>query len=406
MDAAALALDLATASPWSDALSSSVASHQESMNSSLTGSHELSYSRNHIATEGTGLEPPPPYYPPHEYDLNIDLADPELEDMRLPVAQQETTALNSPVHGVEESEHEDNLDAPLLDEPDEKSPGGRYPWMRVNSTARIRTLRSWRLYTAIGLVVASRQKSPPQRNLPLVPTHGQNHTQHAAHEDIIGRFPLWDRLELSTTTGSIDVEIDPMPVNGTAEIILSSSTGNIKLGISDSWWMRGKERTLRSIRTEIKTVQGNVYGRILLGNGGYASVDSVSGAQDLRVFVYSAGANNAVSELITRSHIGDQVVALTHFGDQDSTISSLKCEHHSLGTSNLDLQYSHAWRGEVHAVTSAYGHLEVQGDIRLVFDKKDENEVLAHKGDDPHRYTVDVISDGTGSVCFKSWYTW
>jgi len=252
-----------------------------------------------------------------------------------------------------------------------------------------------------------------------------------------------------------------MPVNGTAELILSSSTGNIKLDISDSWWMRGKERTLRSIRTEIKTVQGNVYGRILLGNGGYASVDSVSGAQDLRVFVYSAGANDAVSELITRSHIGDQVVALTHFGDQDSTISSLKAEHHSLGTSNLDLQYSHAWRGEVHAVTSAYGHLEVQGDTRLVFDKKDENEVLvslyfslsrnefivqrrqsrpqhcavhpgpipwvlstydssqqlsyrylltdfyqAHKGNDPNRYTVDVISDGTGSVCFKSWYTW
>lgn len=166
-----------------------------------------------------------------------------------------------------------------------------------------------------------------------------------------------------------------MPGNGTSELILSSSTGTIKLGISDAWWMR-TERTLRPIRTEIKTVQGNVYGRILLGNGGYASVDSVSGAQDLRVFVYNAGANDTVSELITRSHIGDQVVALTNLGRWDSTISSLKAEHHSLGTSNLDLQYSHAWRGEVHAVTSTFGHLEVQGDAGLVFDNKDENEVL------------------------------
>lgn len=137
-----------------------------------------------------------------------------------------------------------------------------------------------------------------------------------------------------------------------------------------------EERALRSIRTQIKTVQGKVYGRILLGNGGYASVNSVSGAQDLRVYVYNAGVNDTVSELITRSHIGDQVVALTNVGGQDATISSLKAEHHSLGTSNLDLQYSHAWRGEVHAVTSAYGHLEVQGDSRLVFDKKDEKEVL------------------------------
>lgn len=153
MDAAALALDLATASPWSNAISLSAASNQESMNDNLTSSQELNYSRNHIATEGTGLEPPPPYYPPHEYDLNIDSADPELEDMRPPATQQETTALDNPVHGAEDSEYEDNLEAPLLNEPGEKSPGGRYPWMRVNSIASIRTYRSWRLHAVIGLVV-------------------------------------------------------------------------------------------------------------------------------------------------------------------------------------------------------------------------------------------------------------
>lgn len=167
-----------------------------------------------------------------------------------------------------------------------------------------------------------------------------------------------------------------------------------------------KERSLRPIHTEIRTVQGSVYGRILLGNGGYASVDSVTGAQDLRVYMYEAGVDNQVSELITRSHIGNQVVALTNFGGLDSTISSLKAEHRSLGTANLDLQYSHAWKGEIHAVCSAVGRLEVQGDGRLVFDKKDEHEVLAHKGQDTHRNTVDVISDGTGSICFKAWYTW
>lgn len=153
MDAAALALHLATASSWSDALPSTVASDQESMEDHLTRSQELSCSRNHIATGDTALGPPPPYHPPYDYDLNVDTANPELESMRSPVAQQATTASDSAIHGAEESGHEDDPHTHLLDEPGEKSPGGRYPWMRVNRTAHMRTLRSWRLYTAIGLVV-------------------------------------------------------------------------------------------------------------------------------------------------------------------------------------------------------------------------------------------------------------
>lgn len=186
---------------------------------------------------------------------------------------------------------------------------------------------------------------------------------------------MHDRLELSTTTGNIDIEIDPTPGNGTSELILTSSTGAIKVGISESWWRR-KDRALRSIRTEIKTVQGNVYARVLLGDGGSASVYSVSGAQDLRIYVYNTDVSDNVAELITTSHIGDQLVAVTSFGSLDSTISSLKAQHSSLGTANVDLQYSHAWRGELHALVSDVGHLDVQGAARLVFDKKDVKEVL------------------------------
>ena len=136
------------------------------------------------------------------------------------------------------------------------------------------------------------------------------------------------------------------------------------------------------------------------------SVDSVTGAQNLRVYIYNADVDDEVSKLITRSHIGDQVVELMSFGGRDSTISSLKATHHSLGTASMALKYSHAWNGEVHAVSSAFGHLEVEEDGHLVFDKKDDHEVVAHKGNESHRYTVDAISDGTGSVRFQSWYTW
>lgn len=250
-----------------------------------------------------------------------------------------------------------------------------------------------------------RQDFSSPRTLPYIPTE-RSHVQHGTYEDIVGRFGLYDKLDLSTTTGIIDIEIDLQPGNSTAELVLRSSTGAIKLGISDSWWSRGKERTLRSINTEIKTVTGKVYGRILLGQGGHASVDSVTGDQDLRIYVYDATPDDKVSELLTRSHVGDQVVAVTHFGAWDATISSLQAEHHSLGTAHLDLQYSNAWRGEVRAVSSAIGKLEVQGDAGLIFDKKEAHEVVAHKGGNAHRQLIDVVSDGTGSACFKAWYTW
>lgn len=190
-----------------------------------------------------------------------------------------------------------------------------------------------------------------------------------------------------------------------SELVLSSSTGAINLGISESYWMR-RDRSQRPIHTEIRTVQGAIYGRILLGNGGNASVNSVTGSQDLRVYVFKAGKDDKISELTTQSHIGNQVVGLINFGGLESHIQNLKAKHHSLGTANLDLQYSHTWRGDVHAVSSPVGHLEVQGDGWLVFDKEEEHEVLAHKGKETHRNTVDIVSDGTGSICFKSWYTW
>lgn len=230
--------------------------------------------------------------------------------------------------------------------------------------------------------------------------------QHETHDDIKGCFELYDKLELSTTTGVIDIEIDLQPGNGTAELVLTSSTGAITLGISTSWWLRGKERTLRPIRTQIKTVTGNILSWILLGQGGHACIDSVTGKQNLRVHVYDASPDDEISELVTRSHVGDQVVALTNFGGLDTTISNLKAEHNSLATANLDLQYSQAWRGEIHAVSTATGKLEANGDAGLVFDKKEAHEVVAHKGSNTRRQTIDVVSDGTGSACFKAWYTW
>lgn len=230
------------------------------------------------------------------------------------------------------------------------------------------------------------------------------HVQQETSKNIRGDFKLQDTLELSTTSGLIDITIDPQPGNTTAHLYLSSSTGAIKLGISDAWFRR-RNRDQRSIYTEIKTVKGNVQARILLGNGGSAVVDSVTGEQDLKVYLYAADMSDKISDLTTQSYTGNQLVKLINFGGRDAAIYKLVAEHRSLGTANMDLQYSRAWKGEVHGTASAVARVEVMDDGELSFDRNEQGEVLAHKGKEVSRNTIKLISEGTGLISFKSWYT-
>lgn len=152
MDAAALALDLASSSSWSDALSPS-ASTPGSLNEDSTGTQESEHSHNHTALADTELGPPPAYSSSHDHDSPTESNDPESENMRSPTARREIIAPTTLEHGTHETEYRDNPDDPLLGEPSEKPPGGWYPWTRPVSATSFRHHRSWRLYAAIGLAV-------------------------------------------------------------------------------------------------------------------------------------------------------------------------------------------------------------------------------------------------------------
>jgi len=153
MDAAALALNLASGSRWSDALSTPPPSIRENMNGDSTSAQGFEYTRNHAVVEDTALEPPPPYSSTHEQDSDRDETTLEPENIHQPLTQQESTASDNPDHAVGESVYEDSLRALLMNEPSEKSAGGWYPWMQVNNSACSEKRRSWRLCVAIGLVI-------------------------------------------------------------------------------------------------------------------------------------------------------------------------------------------------------------------------------------------------------------
>lgn len=172
---------------------------------------------------------------------------------------------------------------------------------------------------------------------------------------IRGTFELHDRLELATVSGAIDVQVNPQPGNGISELVLESMSGNIKLDFgesSESWWTTKNDRSTRTVNIYIKTMSGNVSGRINLGTGSSATVKTTSGRQNLKVNVFEVDGNGGIGRLTTRSMSGNQ---------------------------KIEVKGARGWRGTVHA-TSIDGKIVVRGDSGMVFDKQGEHEVVAHAG--------------------------
>lgn len=149
----ALALDLASGSLWSDAFSLSTAPTQEVLDEDLPSAQRLGHYRSHIPTEDIDIGPPPAYSSSCEHDLTTGNTEPET--VRQTMTQRAPPASDNLEHGTEGSGYGDNPNAPLLDESNEKSPSGWYPWMRANSTTDTQQHRSWQLHAVLVLLLIS-----------------------------------------------------------------------------------------------------------------------------------------------------------------------------------------------------------------------------------------------------------
>jgi len=234
--------------------------------------------------------------------------------------------------------------------------------------------------------------------MPLIPT-GPEYEVHQTTKKIRGSYKLYQKLELTTTTGAIDVEIDPQPGDLPAILTLASSTGRITLRLSSEYLNR-QHRAARPIHTRIRSLTGTVDATILLGHGGYAFVDTSTGSQVLSIVSSGIGQHDELSNLTTHSRTGAQKVTFVSLDGAYEPITNLRAEHRSLATGSLDIVYPSVWLGKVHATASLLGHLGVQGDD-LKFIKQAKHEIIAYRGPVKNRQTVEVISDGTGRVNFK-----
>lgn len=228
---------------------------------------------------------------------------------------------------------------------------------------------------------------------------GPEYELHKTFESINGAYKLYDRLDLTTMTGAIDIEIDPQPGDQPAQLLLSSGTGSITLRLSPEYLHR-RHRAARCINTEIRSLTGTVTAELLLGHGSCAVVDTSTGSQILSVMASGIRRQDELSDLKTYSRTGAQNVTVTSLDSALEPMTNLRAEHHSFATAPLNIVYPAVWLGRVHAIASLRGHLGVEGD-NIEYVKQGNTEIIAYRGPVRGRQTIEVISDGTGSVSFQ-----
>lgn len=204
---------------------------------------------------------------------------------------------------------------------------------------------------------------------------------------------------MTTTTGAIDVEIDPQPGDDPAILFLSSDIGSVTLRIADTY-LRRRNKAQRTIYTEIHSLTGSIYAEILLGYGGRATVETTTGVQTLSILTSGVGPDDEISNLTTTSGTGTQKVVLTSLDSKRTPVSNVRGVHQSLATASLDIVYSPYWIGKVHAAVTPFGTVTVTGDD-LQYAEKQVDNILAYRGSGNLTLT-EVISKGTGNASFRS----
>lgn len=205
---------------------------------------------------------------------------------------------------------------------------------------------------------------------------------------------------MTTTTGDINIEIDPQPGDDPAILFLSSDIGSVTVRLNDAFF-RHRDKAQRTIFTEIHSLTGSICAEILLGHGGYAKIESTTGKQTLHILTSGVGPKDEVSNLTTTSGTGTQKVVLSSLDPERSAVSNIRGLHQSMATASLDIVYSPSWVGKVHAAVSPFGQVSVTGDD-LNFAEQELDSIIAYRGSGRNLTLTEVISKGTGNASFRS----
>jgi hypothetical protein len=167
-----------------------------------------------------------------------------------------------------------------------------------------------------------------------------------------GHFKLYDLLSIISTSGSIDVTIEPQEADKEhpkpAELIISSQSGRVQLNSVPS-------PPLREYITSVSSKDGMIQGSLI--HGSKTIVGSHSGRIQLGLLPYIFKGFSS-STLNVHSQSGSQRISVhSPVGGYLDGMTSI----HTSQSGSMELNYPQDWRGQISGQTSS-GSIEVKGD--------------------------------------------
>ena len=199
---------------------------------------------------------------------------------------------------------------------------------------------------------------------PSIDINSRETNIHVISGSVTGSYPLYDILDISTMSGSIDIDVEPKAADDDnvqpAILRLSSRSGSIRALTSTILV------PTRDYQTTVKSLNGGIDATLL--HGSRTSLRSVSG--HIRADLYPHGHNNSRTDISTHCQSGSTDVtvhpSLSHPADP---IKKLYSGHHSLSGS-LNLWYPAQWQGRVEG-SSLSGSIELDWDgLKIIRDEK------------------------------------
>lgn len=189
--------------------------------------------------------------------------------------------------------------------------------------------------------------------------------------DVDGWFPLYDLLQIDTTSGDVDVQVAPEVADSESDIL---ATLAIK-SLSGTIYVNEPFEAVpsRDYRAKIDTKSGDIRAWIVMASR--AEIESFSGALDLQILpVLTQGMDKPT--LLTKTKSGDVTVGVRDLVEVDSrgkmnrtpsasaALSQLQSSHQSI-SGDSRLFYPASWTGKFRG-TAVSGKLSARGrDLQL-----------------------------------------
>jgi hypothetical protein len=228
---------------------------------------------------------------------------------------------------------------------------------------------------------------------------------HGTTKAVHGTYPLYDLLEISTSTGAIHITIEPKSGNKTAVVKIKSKTGAINIRFAKTASNSGQSGTKneqgileRVYSTQVDTLTGQIHAEVLHGGaGGETVLYTKTGLLDLRVTPVGDDASRIETSTMTGLN---KVVVESPM--QGTTLKNLTALHRTRTSGMLDVDYPREWEGRLHAWCRGSGSVDVQGDgLNFQGGGKDvyawRGRTAASSGK-----IIEVVSEGTGMVKFRA----